>query len=642
MASVFNGAFSGLLTQTIESDTLPAFMGSVLELGPDQDERRMLPRSLLRKLEKFNRLALTLMCDFSRIELSPEPSTTQNRKQNRTSSNWSKLGAARPKWWARLVFAVFVSASVTLIANTYFQYIYDVNSLKLRKLADHLKEVRSGQWPDRNLANLTQFELELGRRATAARRVLKLLGAHRLQWSFLVESVVLIFLPSATGCFVLYPMWHRLKRWTILAALSLVDPRKETSLRTELTLDELNKFARDSRTFALARLEQIGADLAELLHRAGLAINQPERLRLLRRRTMSRVARVLRAQHQTVVEQLARIALEGRLNPLNRTRACRDRHAVCFALGLSFMLLYMQSTLVVGYCSTWRHLAANEVQVELASFRDALDAFNWPFVVEQSANSALVIMSLMAIMIYDQFESTARLHKLTLFLAKENNCKLRQLATITRAGPFSPTEPAAAALSRDIQLNLLTIIVQHRLAARTFGLIRGPLSLIASLLIYFSVACPIVFKLHSAYFDSQLRTVSSRVGLLSSGCCLVFLYTLGLLHQKQVALLKPRWTLAAQLSQFDVGPETDRSWDLLTSLVACTFRRELSDTRQTSAKFACRIWAMPTTNTNIIRLAIYTLLIFIPLSSDVSVNVFGDGLAKLLGDPFGVSAFISR
>lgn len=582
----------------------------------------------------FNRAALKLMCDFCRINILAKFSATPVRGANLSARRVRELlkglarnlrGHSTSKLWPIVLLALFLGSLFVLTVNTYYRYIYDANTVKLRKLQEFLNTSADNfQTAPINLERARQFHRQFHSNSERARSVLSAIGALNLSWryAFLVQTVISIYiLPLVVGFFII-PLRHQLDGWLLLAPRSLIDREAECRARAQLTIAELNRFALDSLSFAISEMDQ----LCEHLKATAQA-----RLEFQLQRTLEKVAIVLRARHRKTIRQLRAAALAGRLNQPNRTRARCNRLALCHAAWCVSLLIYCQGSLLYAFYH-WITLTDGPGG---RSWRDILEALNLLFVMAQSVSAATVAMTLFVIVLYDLLESICLLRKLVLELNRSNERLFDE--SLKRAG-------VEKKIGYEIELNLLTVLMQTRIMKRSLALALEPLNTVAFWIILFAVATPLVFKLHSAYFSSQLlKSLSSQVGLLAAATCFALLIPLGRLHQCCRRCLLAHWDLVAQVSYFELAASSDR-WCLRmqTSVVVVTLRRELSDARQTASRMACRVFSIPVTNGNITRAAFWVFLAFALLSRDVHWSGADVGLARLARDPFNLFGFLSE
>lgn len=649
----FDEAFKSSLMTRIASDELPALIRHELD-----DQSQILAKEPVRRVVYgFGRVTLTFLLDLCRLkqlnklDLSPAPRPSTGHQ----ALGWRLLAAIRGtnvKRWSRLVLCIFVVVFVWLLINLYFQYVYDINKIKLHSLDDYLQEVSAAAAalnlagpPIDHLGNVTELRMDFWRRAQQARATLKTLGAPFLEFSFMLQISVLVFVVGpALSCYLMIPIESELSGgWLLLAPKALLGARDEIRLATELLLMELNRFSTDGLTFAVTKLEQLNRDLAQTIEDSPQS--QRPRLEALRRQALTKFALRLRARHQSTLVQLRTIALEGRLNPLNRTRACRDRMALYFMLGSICVFSYMQFVVLFGFGRVV-HQSADPLSssvlasLDLVGWRDALAALSLFLTMEVITVTAFGLMAVLALLVHDQLVAAQRLRVFVLRTIAENEVNFRRLWETAKSDKRQNQNCSGSSLSERIELDLLTVVMLSRVFARSCALAMVPLNSIASMLIQFAILCPLLFRIHSAYVSDDLKAVSFLVGIGSVCVAFGFLATLGHLHWSCLRTFRCYWSLVAQLSYFEQNASINQSLLMQTSVAVFTLRRELSDARQSLDKFACRVLSIPITNTNVTRMSFWVLFVFVSFSQNV--NIFGESLARVLRDPFGLFKFLHK
>jgi hypothetical protein len=621
----FDARFRRSLERTISGAKLPDDICRALELD---NHTKLINNEHLREfIYAFNGSTLKTLCNFGRLDLT-----------GRKMSTWFDVisqvvkGTIRRtgKRWPYILFWIFVASCINVLLTTYHQYVYDFSIVKLNRLQWRLNATTRADSESPFGATMLPTELEelrrvLVNRTDEARARLKRLGASHLNWSFFVQSAVLMFFIPAISCYVIYPKQCNTSGKPLLDPMTVIDWRQEDQVIVELIMVELEKFASDCMSFARTKLEKLNKDLAQTLNQK----QDEARLRELHYKALAQFALQLRHRHRTTIEQLKTLALEGRLNPLTRTAANRDKLAIFYLIGSIMLFSYMQGVLISGYLLCKINFESKGMRVEYNNTKDILNALSIVIMIEFCTNIGFLLFLLFGIILFRQINSLGRLKKLIVYVSQRNDERVRQLVESA-----SHHREDKMALSVSIERDLIMVILQARFVQKSFGLAKHHLSLIAMEVLYFAFATPMALKIHISYFDPEIRGIVFGVGLACTLCCICFLWPLGLLHQCCLKTFQRYWDLVAQLSYYETIPCSNDYFNMNSSFAVSILRRTLADSRQTTDRFACRVFLIPITNNNLIKIAFWAFLLV--LSTYTNLNIFGDGINRAIQDPFGL------
>lgn len=637
--------FEDLLLKTIASNKLPDDIWAALELDSESD---FIKFDRLREwLHKFNALSMTFHSDFMRISfLNSHESTSSRRLSTRAKLGrlWHDSSRKSPRKWPRFVLALYLLSVIYLSVYTHFQYTYDADITRLERL-DSVVRDNQHEHPGNNLAQRArELSRALERQANETRATLKLLGASHLEWPFIVQSVFMIFLLGVSWSIV-FPACHHVRGWLLLPAKAILDRTNESRARLRMTLDELRHFELNSVALASSKFDRLCRDIKEAFE------TSPTRTRLdvmIAHRTLDLRAEQAEQRHRSAMDQLESVALEGRLNPFAGTPRARDKLALVYALSTVGFMVYATGVFSLCYRSIGAHFDGRGKRVEWQSFNDVCNSIAILVFVAVPTVCADFLGALLNCAIFDQLETSRHLRALILSVIRANEIRFRHLfrtleldrrASHPRGWSSGARRSLATRLDAQIgelvERDLMTVVVQYNLASKSATSARSPIQLIASNIICFAIYLPVVLMVHGAYFS---RPVKLRVLLLSSPCvlfCLCSLAPLGLVQRHRIGTFSTLWTLLAQLNFFATLPHTERHLKLSASVSLAMLRSLVNDSHRTLDRSAVRFLSMPITYTNLMRLSTYIVIVQLA-GSVLTTQLFGDGLARIMSDPFGL------
>jgi hypothetical protein len=597
---------------------------------------RRLTRALLKWMGDFHRV--NLLCDFSASSKSAGKSTSfRSRLVSRTSRRCSG------KQWPYAILVLHIISVLMLPVNLYYQYEYDASKIKLQTLNRWLITHNKSEPVD-------QLVDELQHRAQEARRALRSLGTTYLEWPFIFQCVTIFFLPQSILYMIFIPGVYQLSTVVLLAPGILLDSANESRITAQLVRLVLKQLIAQSEMFIWSK-RYISA---EFLSIKSCPTNGNDRLsQMMRNRIMVELDERLTRQHEATIVRLQRLASKGRFNPLNRSPDSIDKLALACMVNMAgsgfFFILFM---LYAYYFMVIANSGSSSV--ELNSAMNLIYGLNLLTMVAINYISALYSIALLTLMVLEQITAFEQLDKLLASVVEKNDLRfVRLMSRLSQQDLSEPTHWSATAdfddnpnqtepnpyvseFGEQIEADLLTVFVQCRVAARKFELAKWPMNFIALLFSYYALLMPIIFGLHSPYFNQVLKHATLSLAIASGTVCLIFITPLAFLHYRCVKIFRSMWSLAAQLSRFELVPAIKRDQVISMSVASFTFRRELSDSRQTMAKFACRLLWLPITYANLLRIIVWVLVISISLVEYSVGGRLGGRIANYLNDPFGL------
>jgi hypothetical protein len=654
----FDDDFRAQLRNTVVDNRLSGDICTALQ---DDNRTPIIKNMRLRALvQRHNQVTYAFLCALNRMNLLDENDDITDGQTLERKLGGSRAGngtRSQAKRWPQILLALFLLCILFLLPNVYYQYIYDINKVKLHKLNEHLAKNYAGQRP-LNVTKANELREDFVHRAEEAREVIGRLGASHCEWSFVTESIVLIWTASTMNLFVLIPLSCRRNGWPVLAPRAILDPKYESQLWVRLILDELQRFAAMSASFARFQLVQLERDLTNALNDrcGGSGKSKDAQLKLLSRRALQTVASRLERRHQSNIEQLKTSALEGRLNPMGRTPATRDKLALFYLLSLWLTAIYLELIVLGSYHHLKTSFSSTGIFVEVNGPQDAVYFFFMAFLLHLHVISSINMgLSNMATLM-DQFESSRRLHTLIKYVIRTNEQKFRHSIALTRqersrvqnathGGCRYPTSVSAetrpgiacTAAIDEIKLNVLMVSIQCRLAERVSELSRRPMNRVAHAGVLFAVLLLTIFRAHNPYYGEQLRSTSFRVSLACVICIFAYSVPLVIVHKQMVRTFSELWALVAQMSYFETFPDAKQHLKIDSMVGLFSMRRELADTRIRMKRFAYSVVGIAMTGSNLIRIAFWVAIIMLSLSDNKIT--FSMGLSEFFSDPFGLFEF---
>lgn len=650
----FDEDFRECLERTILSDRLPDEICTALRL--DNQSTIIKPNYLRKLIFKINQVSFGWLCDVMRLNLLADnpinfTKLTMRQKLDRLLHDRTRKSC---KFWPFVVFLVYFLCIIKISFEVYFQYNYDANMAKLKKLQELLviAKERNRLLLDLQL-DVYQLQRDFETRAREAYQTLELMGAAYRDWPFINQAVMLLCFQTSNWAILFSPCSY-VGDWVWLTAKAILDQDNERRTRFRITLDELHRFARDSWSFFRVKFAQSSRETTNPHEELDSLV---EKVMDLKDRSLvrKRQSKEMNQQHYRTIGQLKMIALEGRLNALHRTPSGRDKLALANLLTVSFHPFYTNFVMVSFFNFLRIYFNAQGKRSESTTFKDTLGiSCVWIF-IEILILMGTFLCPIFVYTVYDLIEEIKHLKTLIMHVIVTNERRCRQVERIaTRwnlrniwdhqnlrasSARMLDCHPLHAhAHARAIELDLLMVIIQCRIVMRSYALVKPPLTNIATMIIYFAISVPIGFCIHSAYFSPGLKLVTLSGSLASTSCCLCLLLPLGLLYTRIIRTNETIWSLVAQLSYFETVAPINKHLKLESSVALFTLRRHVTDMKFSMDKYAIRWNTMPITYGNLIRILSWILLFMAAGSS--SVKIFGEGLGSIMNDPFYLFKFL--
>jgi hypothetical protein len=351
-------------------------------------------------------------------------------------------------------------------------------------------------------------------------------------------------------------------------------------------------------------------------------------------------------RHREIVGRLQWLALDGRLNPLNRSR---------------FVAIFDWIMIMLVFNVLFNHQLIDFVSSKGAniSANDILGFVVQLILIIFTCVGALLLEVNLVLTFYDQLELIERTRKMILHIITINEIRFDKLVSITtkehnhlpdnRRGSlallkiFAPTNQALPGqikqqevideMGKAIELDLLTVIIQTRLTSRIFDLSKRPMGLIVSVFIGFVILMSIILRVHNPYFYPESKGTGKLIVLVAISVLYGFLMPLAFLHRRSLNSFQKIWNLVALLNRFESIPQIKRELMMSSSVSVLTLRRELSDSRRLMSRFACRVFSLQVTYANLMQIAGWISIIMFSFV-DRSDSLIGEILAVFLRDPF--------
>jgi hypothetical protein len=663
MAEFFDKKFRLSLIDIVFDGRLPRDICEAIHVD---NSSRVIKNDRLRAIiYRFNYVVFSWMSDFCRLKFgnfsgNSKVATTFREKLIKLVRERSRK---TDKKWPYLILILYIVCTVMLSINIYYQYIYHANTLRLIKIQAYMND-RGKQHLLEHL-NVTRLESEFKLRANAALHMLKTLGTSCTEWRFIIESVVLVYIISSLNLFVVIPLSYRLNGWLFLTPLLMLDPKDESNVRARLILEELEMFSINSLACARTKMEQFGKDLANLIRNGDFDHNSKAHLCVMADKALIVLSKRLEQKHNLIIRQLKTIALGGRLNPLNRSTAWRDRLAISCCMKTIITFVIMQVIAGVRNKHMSDYFKSKGLEYKLDGFKDYFSAFSIVFLVEVHALTAVFLGLILISTWNDHNESLRLLRELILSTIKKNTLishrliiigsqhqsfkqspdglmgqpRTRRYASVAFLPQIAPHQDYGKDIRERFEQDLMTVFIHYRIVTRTFELTRSAMSWFAFGAIWFVAVLLVVFRLHGPYFQ-ELKPLNLASGIVSIICGFVYLVPLGLMHQRFIKTFKELWNLAAQMSHFETVAAINRCLRIDSNVTVFCIRRDLADSRQRMDRIACKVLSLPITNNNLIKILFWACLIVASLSNNL--NILGEGLESFTNDPFGIYDFLTR
>lgn len=690
---MFGENFHRSLVDTVRSGQLPNDIGEIHE---NHHQSSGIKSERLREfIHRFNRITLTWMCQLCRVNFLGDYDLVTSRSKRLTARDKLSLlrldaigrSSTTKRKWPHVILAIYSLCVIVLLVNIYYQYKYNVNMAKLDKIdqlnaTGELSLLHQYHHHYEHQLDWHKLRHEFQQRAREAHTRLKWMGASHIEWAFIIQSILLVFIISTTNLYVLLPLNQRLNKWLLLGPRLILGADNEIKVRTRLIEEELNKFSINSLAMARWRMEQSSLCLAKIS--SSLAnVNSSNSWVHLSDKALMISKKHIHELHRRTMHLLRTIALEGRLNPLNRTQAARDRlDRVCLQTIVSVTLL-TDVVVIMRYRYLSKYFNLIGLHYELDSLLDFFNAICIVFVF--LIHSCMVIFWGVTLIItwFDQMETVRLLRVLILRVVRRNEQRLSRLLvlssgmaqesdtsgalqSVTASRPMRirhqsyarPTLSQAQILAhrtasfrrqhpqlivdrirlrQEMDRDLLTLTIQCRLVTRTLELTKNPLSQFACAAVTFAVVMLVVFRLHGPYFHPGLRSVNIAISITCIACSFIFVTPHGRLHQQSILTFKELWNLVAQISLLETMPTINKWLQLDSSVAVFSLRRELADSKFRMGRLACEVAGLSITRQNLTKAAFWALLFILSLSGNI--NLFGEGFSDFMNDPFGLFHF---
>jgi hypothetical protein len=626
--------FRNRLSETLLRSELPRELNEALNI---ENHRTAIIKSARAHRFVFGccRALLSWMCRF--------------RKFGSVTSD-DKRGGWRIKRRPHVILVIYVLCLSMIAVNVYHQYIYDASILRLGRVRAILQSQDTRQQL-LNQSGMTADAVEkyFERRASEARQALKSLGATHLEWSFVISNVMIVASILGMMFYFTTPYDYSSDDTVMISARALLDNEHDARVQTRIIVQELDRLIASSLSFMRAKFEQAIMDSSVIITAATPKRLQHERSLAILRLNLTR-------EHGKIVEQLKTNALEGRLNPLNRSPACRDRLALLYLISVFGLLLGTVVPPIVFHHLIKSFFDAKGKRLEITGIKDLTNFLCMLYVYFVYVVTVVSLSSLHVITICDKLVAIERLKLLILYIIRKNKTRslaLKQLlnsqngSSVPLTGSYSSKlgpvikSPVfyvippfkLSLLISEIESDLQIVLLQCRLFDRHFRTTKRLESMVALILACSSITAPILIRLQNNYIYAELKPTGLLLTFMIISFCFVFLVPLALLHQHCLKAFNALWSLVAQLSHLELeNKATINKYDFTinSNIAALTIRRELADFDRKMERFACQILGAPVTYGNLIRAAFWLFFLLISIADQ------SGRLAAIMADPFGV------
>lgn len=593
--------------------------------------------------------------------------STRNEKRSFTEK-WRRF--MQLKTSPRLYFinvALLSYFSIFAIANLYFQYIYDINSVRL----EHIRSQRSnstlgdGVHLESNGDELAELEFES--RARTAHSWLKFIGSAHLEWSFDTQIIYLHFWTFAWILSTIGPVYMKLNELDYFSWVRwLFDATGECRYRAQMILIELDSLKRAiilsaqvrfhknrrliknfkshrSGKLAGCRCNISGSSCTSVAKDGHVRFGNRAKIAMIRARMVFELDKVSQDESaasymnetcRLAIKQLDHIALQGRLNPLNKSRAWLFKLALLMPILFSCLLTYAIFIIAWGYHYLAEVFASHNKRTEFISFWDYQEAFIQLYLVFVTFGCAIPTQALSLLIAYDQMVTVRKLKQLILKTIERSEiryCRLVHMKNLQLLDEAS--RKLASNLIEALEQDLLTIIVQYRLFIREYKLAMRQFTFNGILYLWAGLSMGVFGRSHGPYMIAEARPLSIYFGYVSLATCYTYLLPHCEVQKDCLVAYKLIYNLVSQAIQFELLLPEIKSSTLKFSLMV--LRCELIEPQQAISKFTLRILTLDVTYQTMLQLIVWVSLIVFPMLNYSSES--GDGLVdNFLKDPLGI------
>jgi hypothetical protein len=525
---------------------------------------------------------------------------------------------------------------------------------------------------------------------------LKTTGSAHLEWSFLPQIIYLEFLVPAMFYVVVAPVYMRYHELAHFSWVRwLLDEQGECEHR--LIMKEFDSFCK-----ALILSSQI------TLYGIKEALDGAEQRFVRSKRSLPEARRPLRASrlslgalggHQESVagaafkrnelmrsydsifdrcnhtfEQLKRIALDGRLNPLHRTRD--NLYNLAFIMLASVIAQHVLSggQAMLFYCYVRNHMILIGKPNQYLTFMDAMEAVRLTYVTVMCFVAIVPVTSVDYVSAYDQLKISNSLRALiqsTIHRSERTYRKL--LTTLTRrdklpislesfalgreneaapngwrrasggggGGGGCCCEPDEAKLLDSLELDLLDVIIQYRLFAAEYKLAMRPNEFYGIMYVHMCIGLAVIVRTHGQYILAELRFASILMGYWAFlAPFMLYMLPLCFLQRNCLVTYKSLYSLMAQSAYYEPLLSLSRHTSLKFALLS--IRRELIEPKQTAAKFTCRLMVIDATFATLIKITFWVLTGLVQLMKPFDNDKSNGFLEDFLSDPSGIYSVVNK
>jgi hypothetical protein len=315
------------------------------------------------------------------------------------------LRRTRGQWCMSLVLAVQIWLTIRFGTILYYQYPYDFDRLRLKRLVAKQTNATS---PSAAAANNDAYRRQLELRLAGTREALREIGAPHMEWGMVTEFAYTYFLQAALFTLVVVPLYFNFHRCAYFPwARYFLDAKAERRAQAEWIVEQIDDYIKSSRAYTRSRLELIMRSLppgrrAEILAEldAGggesptrLAPNNGDRnwqdrwpadspdddeladqqLRMLSWAIDKPDSRLLYHRHGSRCRQALQLALNGRLNPLvDRSDGWLDKLALLNISIFCVIMCYSVACMTFLYVEFGKHFDSMGRHMQCNTMRERL------------------------------------------------------------------------------------------------------------------------------------------------------------------------------------------------------------------------------------------------------------------------------
>jgi len=286
--------------------------GSLLRWFAQFDSLRPLVRGLLAICHPLCRWLLYCSRQLTRLDFNhPDYIIGYNFKRRpplkqRLKFFFSKMFTFRDYKPGDLLLFVFYYLMLDILHNLFYQYKLDGNRLRLRKFRKIMQdESQMNELYSKIGDRMFTFEERTGAEIERIRGRLNTIGAPHSRWSVIAECVYVFIIENGLTIYLLTPILVKVFAIIDLDIVRyMVDLRKQVLNEIELIRIEVNHVIESSKAFTEARIVRIMS-----------LTGHNDRSFLQKDPNLSSLVE----KHDHFVRKLKKLALEGKLMPLNRS-----------------------------------------------------------------------------------------------------------------------------------------------------------------------------------------------------------------------------------------------------------------------------------------------------------------------------------